>query len=111
MRVSLIDSTEELEVSHNTKIKKHVLISKDVIDHLTMFSRAVFPPGEIADSHSHSEMTEVFFVVSGQGLILVNDRSVPLQTGTCVTVEPEEMHELKNTGSTDMVVLYFGIKK
>ena len=110
MKISSIDSTEELEVSHNSKIKKHVLVSNGEIDNITNFSKAVFPPGEIAYAHSHRDMTEIFFIESGKGVISVNENSIPLETGMCVTVEPNEIHELKNTGSADMAVMCFGIK-
>jgi mannose-6-phosphate isomerase-like protein (cupin superfamily) len=109
LKVSSIDSTEETEVSHNPKIKKHVLISNGEIEHITNFSEAVFPPGEIAHAHSHSDMTEVFFIKSGNGVMSVDAVSIPLEAGMCVTVKPNERHELNNTGSTEMVVMYFGI--
>ena len=110
MKVSSIDSTPQLEVSHNPKLKKHELLSRGDIEQVTIFSRAIFPPGEIAGAHSHADMTEVFYVESGQGVISVNGKLITLKAGTCVVVEPKENHELKNIGSTDMVVLYFGIK-
>ncbi len=110
MKVSSIESKAEREVSHNPKIKKHELLSKGEIDQVTIFSRAIFPPGETAGAHSHADMTEVFYVESGQGVISVNGKLITLKAGTCVVVEPNESHELKNTGSTDMVVIYFGIK-
>jgi mannose-6-phosphate isomerase-like protein (cupin superfamily) len=110
LRISSLDSTPELEVSHNPKIKKHELLSRGEIDQVTIFSRAIFPPGETASSHSHADMTEVFYLESGQGVISVNEKLITLKAGTCVVVEPKENHALKNIGSTDMVVLYFGIK-
>jgi len=110
LKVSSIDSTKELSVSHNLKIKKHVLVSNGEINNVTNFSKAVFPPGEIAHAHSHHDMTEVFFIESGHGVISVNEKSISLSAGMCITVEPNEIHELKNTGSIDMVVTYFGIK-
>jgi len=30
--------------------------------------------------------------------------------GTVVLVEPGDVHEIANTGSTDLVVVYFGVK-
>ena len=110
MKVSSIDSTPQLEVSHNPKLKKHELLSRGDVEQVTIFSRAIFPPGEIAGAHSHADMTEVFYVESGQGVISVNEKLITLKAGTCVVIEPNESHELKNTGSTDMVVIYFGIK-
>ena len=110
MKVSSIDSTAEKEVSHNPKIKKYQLLSKGEINNINMFSRAIFPPGEKADAHSHADMIEVFYVESGQGMMRIEDRTVSLMAGTCVVAEPNESHELENTGLTDMVVLYFGIR-
>ncbi len=110
LKISSIDSTEEKTVSHNPKIKKHELVTNGEIENVTNYSEAVFPPGEIASAHSHSDMTEVFFIKSGKGIITVNGKPIPLNAGMCVTVEPNEIHELKNTGSTDMVVMYFGIR-
>lgn len=77
---------------------------------MMMFSRAVFPPGETAAAHSHASLTEVFYVESGTGEIIVDAQTVQLKAGVCVAAEPHEIHELKNTGSTELVVLYFGIK-
>lgn len=109
MKVSSIDSVPKLNVSHNPKIKKYMLVSNGEIPCVTNFSQAIFPPGETAEPHSHSDMTEVFFVESGQGVILVDEKVITLKAGTCVVVEPDESHELKNTGSSRMVVMYFGI--
>ena len=110
MKISSIDNTKEMEVSHNPKIKKHVLVSNGEIDNVTNFSEAIFPPGETAHAHSHSDMTEIFFIKSGSGVISVNEKTILLNEGMCVIVEPNETHELKNTGLTNMVVMCFGIK-
>lgn len=110
MKITSIDNIEELGVSHNPKIKKRVLVSNGNVENVTNLSRAVFPPGEIAYSHCHSDMTEIFLIESGQGIITVNGDSFPLKSGICVTVEPNEMHEIKNSGSAEMVILCIGIK-
>jgi mannose-6-phosphate isomerase-like protein (cupin superfamily) len=109
LKLSSIQTAEEKQVSHNPNIKKRALVTKGEIDHVTNFSEAVFPPGEVAPAHSHPDMTEVFFIKSGQGVISVNGKPIPLEAGMCVTVEPNETHELKNTGSGNLVVMYFGI--
>ena len=97
------------EVSHNPAIKKRVMLSPGEIPAVTNFSVATFPPEEIAHAHSHSDMTEVFFIQSGTGTITVDDEEIELSEGHCITVEPGETHELRNTGTTELVVMYFGI--
>ena len=110
MKITSLDSTDECSVSHNPKIKKHVLVENGEIAHITNLSEATFPPGETAYAHSHRDMTEIFLIKSGNGTISVNDRTILLHEGMCVTIEPNEVHELINTGATDMVVTCFGIK-
>ncbi|MEE9355679.1 MAG: cupin domain-containing protein [Methylococcaceae bacterium] len=109
MKISTLDQAKQQEVSHNAAIKKRTLVQNGEIEHITHFSEAVFPPGEIAYAHSHQDMTEVFFIKSGTGLITVDNQPIALQSGMCITVEPHEVHELKNTGSTNLVVMYFGV--
>ena len=33
-----------------------------------------------------------------------------LEPGTCAVVGCNEVHELRNTGNTDLVLAYFGVK-
>lgn len=109
MKITSLSSLKDTTVSHNPKITKRVMIANGEIANITNFSRAVFPPGEIAGSHSHGDMTEVFFIESGQGTITINNMQFTLSPGMCITVKPHEAHELNNTGSTELTVLYFGI--
>lgn len=110
MKLCALADLEETTVSHNPKIRKQIFIANGEIPSITNFARAVFPPGEVAHVHCHTDMTEVFLIESGHGTITVNDRSFSISAGTCITVEPQEAHELHNTGSTALVVLYFGVK-
>lgn len=109
MKLTSLACTPDSDVSHNARIRKKLLIANGDIRHLTNFSRAVFPPGEIANGHRHRDMTEVFFVESGAGAMAVNQQVIAMLPGTCITIEPGDYHELRNTGSTELVVLYFGV--
>ncbi len=80
------------------------------LPHLTNFSQARFSPGQVASAHAHSDMCEVFFVESGEGVILINGDRHPLTVGVCVAVEPEEVHEVCNTGTEELVLTYFGLR-
>ena len=97
------------KVSHNPKVSKQCILDHEACPPLTQFAQAIFPPGETAPAHSHSDMTEVFFVQSGHGKIIVDQHEVPLSPGTTVTVEPNESHEVINDSEDELVLLYFGI--
>ena len=98
-------------VSHNPEIRKQVLFRKGDLPHLTSFSRSRLLPGQISRSHRHADMFEVFFVDSGVGVMRINGRHESLEAGVCIAVEPGEEHEITNTGSADLVLLYFGIEE
>ncbi|HXX56428.1 MAG TPA: cupin domain-containing protein [Thermodesulfovibrionales bacterium] len=109
MKFLRLDDIAEESVSHNPQVKKRVMLRKGDVPHLTVFARAVFPPGEIAVSHAHADMSEVFFVESGKGHISVNGKEYSLEKASCVAVLPGEAHELANSSKEDLVIVYFGI--
>lgn len=97
------------QVSHNPAIKKKVMLRSHDLPHLINFAQAYFAPGQVATAHAHQDMSEVFFVESGSGVIHIDGQNYPLQPGTCIAVEPGEVHEITNNGSTDLVLTYFGL--
>lgn len=97
-------------VSHNPAIQKKVMLRLGDLPHLTNFAQARFAPGQVAAAHSHQDMCEVFFVEAGIGVMQLDDRSYPLHAGVCIAVEPNETHEITNTGSEELVLTYFGLR-
>ncbi len=107
-RVSLSELSDQ-GVSHNTAIRKKVMVQPGDIPHLTNFSQATFAPGQVAKAHAHSDMYEVFFVSAGNGTMAVNGADQDLSQGVCILVEPGDVHEVTNTGDEPLVLTYFGI--
>lgn len=108
-RVSLADAPEE-GVSHNPEVRKQVMLRRGDVPRLTSFSRATFLPGQSARAHRHADMSEVFFVERGAGLIKVEGAEQALAPGVCVAVLPGEEHEVVNTGPGELVLIYLGVE-
>jgi mannose-6-phosphate isomerase-like protein (cupin superfamily) len=98
-------------VSHDPQISKRVMLRRGDVPHLTGFSRAVLLPGQTARVHEHRDMFEVFFVESGEGVMLLDGAPQRLEPGVCVLVEPGERHEITNNGESDLVLNYFGVEQ
>ena len=109
MKISNLSNLPQQAVSHNPEISKKVMLVKGDLPHLTNFSQATFAPGQIAISHAHRDMSEVFFVSAGTGKIRIDEVEYPLAPGVCVAVEVGETHEITNTGAENLVLTYFGI--
>ena len=45
-----------------------------------------------------AEAVDEVFVLEGEGMVLEGDRQHPLRTGDVVYVQPDEVHQFRNTG-------------
>jgi len=57
-----------------------------------------------APDHSHS-YDELGYIVEGEGFAHIGDESVPLKTGSCFHLPPEQVHCIENTGPGVMRIL------
>lgn len=110
MITTSLNELPEQPVSHNPQIKKKVMLKLGDLPHLTNFSQARFAPGQSAPAHAHQDMSEVFFVETGVGTIYVDGKAYALVPGNCVAVEPGEVHEVVNTGTSELILTYFGLR-
>src|SRR5919202_1987736 len=106
MKTRSLSTLPTESVSHNSGIAKQVMLRNGELPHLTQFA-----PGQVAVAHAHADMFEVFFVESGVGRMTVDGHPHHLEAGSCVAVEPGEVHELENVGRTELVVTYFGLQR
>ncbi|MGD1854292.1 MAG: cupin domain-containing protein [Leptolyngbyaceae cyanobacterium] len=104
-----LDGMAPQGVSHNPAIQKKIMLQPGDVPHLTNFSQATFAPGQVAAAHAHGDMYEIFFVSSGHGIMTVNGAEQTLLPGVCILVEPGDIHEVKNTGESALVLTYFGV--
>jgi mannose-6-phosphate isomerase-like protein (cupin superfamily) len=109
MKVITIKDIETTNAYFNPKIKKHVVLSDGELDNIYSFALAVIPPNEVSRAHAHENMSEVFFVQSGTGIIRINNKDFELTEGMCAVVEANETHEIENTGEADLKIIYFEI--
>lgn len=110
MKFSSLNDLPEEQVSHNPEIRKKVMVRSQTIPHLTNFSQARFAPGQSTTAHAHADMWETYLVEAGAGVMRIDGKDYELTIGTCIAVEPGEVHEVINTGSTELVLTYFGVQ-
>lgn len=69
----------------------------------------VVPPGASIGRHVHNGVEEVYLVMSGEGMVHVNDESAPLRKGDAVPIRVKDVHSFENTGSADLEFLVYGV--
>ncbi len=72
---------------------------------LKMGYTIVYPTGKTT-GHSHDDMEEVYFIVSGRGKMVVGNDEFPIQTGDALYVPFGEFHTVYNTGIEPLKVLW-----
>jgi len=106
--VSLADLPAE-GVSHDPAIRKQVLLRRGELPHLMQFAQSRLSPGQVARTHVHRDMWEVFLIEQGTGVMRVDGRPHPLAPGLCIAVAPGESHEIVSTGPEELVLTYFSV--
>ena len=71
-----------------------------VMGHVTIY------PGGSVPLHSHQQ-EEVYYIVEGQGSILVGDEIRGVKAGDCIYICPNLDHLLKNTAEAGNMIMMF----
>ena len=69
-----------------------------------IFRKRALHPGAGVGLHEQHE-DEVYYVLSGKGVMTVDDTKVDMIPGTAVLTRPGSSHSLKQVGGEDLVVL------
>src|SRR5207237_3783853 len=69
-----------------------------------VFRKRALKPGSGIGYHEQKE-DEVYYVLSGRGVMTLDDKPFDVGPGTAILTRPGSSHGLRQTGSEDLVVL------
>jgi mannose-6-phosphate isomerase-like protein (cupin superfamily) len=62
-------------------------------------------PGGVIPTHQHPTETEMFHVISGDGIFQQGDQHVPIHAGFTGSVPPGNLHRVENTSQSPLFIL------
>ncbi|MNO92566.1 Cupin domain protein [compost metagenome] len=65
----------------------------------------LYAPGQITPDHKHSDIDEVFYIISGEGTITINNEPISIKEKDIIFSPHGETHGFNNTSSSNWVVL------
>lgn len=79
--------------------------------HLHFFHHDLLPPGSSIGPHRHEDDEEYYYVVSGHGLMTLDDRQADVGPGDITAVFPGGRHALENNGNRDLRIILASISE
>lgn len=68
-------------------------------------AEATVPPGGVTHEHYHVDTEEIYYILSGNGELEIEEQSAPVKTGDGIVIPPHHKHKIHNRGKTDLVFL------
>lgn len=72
---------------------------------LTMGFTVIYPTGKTT-GHAHSDMEEVYYILSGRGKMAIGEDEFPIKAGDALYVPFGEYHVTFNTGNEPMAMVW-----
>ncbi|MDT3425884.1 mannose-6-phosphate isomerase-like protein (cupin superfamily) [Paenibacillus forsythiae] len=63
------------------------------------------PGEEPAKAHKHINNEEIYFILKGEGEILVDDEVIPVKEGSVVRIDPDAARRHRNASKGDLIAL------
>lgn len=73
------------------------------VDHVLL------PPGASVGPHRHTELTEIYYVMNGDGAVKIAEETATIRSGDAVPVQLGEIYSFENTGSQPLEFMVIGI--
>jgi len=94
-------------VKRHSYLKNIVFGAEDLNQEGTKFQIVKFSPGAKLKPHYHEKVTEIFYVVEGEGVFIFNDKKYKVGPGSIFLCEPKDVHGMENDSMKELVFLIF----
>lgn len=111
---NFLEAPGELQALHNGNGRGKNTLVFDAADFATplKFIRYVeMEPESTIGVHPHGENEEVYVVLSGSGVMIVNDERRAVKTGDVILNKPSWQHGLENTSQEPLRLFVFQVDK
>lgn len=102
MKVYKTDKREEYLTDEGCHI---IEILNDSQSESVSIAQARVEPGVRTRLHALSDTTEIYYILTGEGLATIGQESNRLVVGDCIVIQPDEPQCIENTGSVDLTFL------
>jgi mannose-6-phosphate isomerase-like protein (cupin superfamily) len=92
------DRSRIINTRHGSEIRPLIDRTTSEITQCSL-AEETLPPGRAVTPHHHNQLEEIYYILSGQGLMTVGDEKREVGAGDAVYVPRGHRHTLENTGA------------
>jgi quercetin dioxygenase-like cupin family protein len=100
--MSHISLRDEIEFNSDRRIRKSLCKMQHLLTDMVCYE-----PGQGTVTHHHPRQDEAFYVVDGQGVIVVGDETHEVTASSTLFVPANTPHSLQAAADSRMVVVFF----
>ena len=67
------------------------------------FRISTYTPKGHVEPHSHAVTEQVYYILSGKGVMILGERRIVVEPHTSIFIPPHVVHAIENTGLEDLV--------
>ncbi|MFY9607609.1 MAG: cupin domain-containing protein [Blastocatellia bacterium] len=93
-----------INTAHGSEIRPLIDRASSGITQCSL-AEEVLPPGHAVTPHHHRQLEEIYYIVTGRGMMTVGSEQHEVGPGDAIYIPREHRHTLENTGSEPIRLL------
>ncbi len=73
------------------------------------FRVSIYEPKGHVEPHTHPNAEHVYYILSGKGLMTLDERNIVVEPNTAIFIPPGVVHAIANTGLEDLVFVVVSV--
>ena len=104
-------NTIQSESAHEDTVSQWKLFkADDFLSTMNILNANIIAPGLSVKPHQHESDEQLWFILSGVGIVKVGDEEQEVREGDAVYLPPRLTHTMRNTGTYPLRFLAIGAK-
>ena len=99
--MEVLDLNEVIEFSKEKRIRKKLLGSEQLTAEFVCYK-----PGQSTPQHPHPKQDELFYVIEGSGLFIIDDTEIPVRESSLILVPAGVKHGILADKDSRLVVMF-----
>lgn len=104
MHIRNTDTTTPFQSSHGEIVREYMGLAAGGTQQHSL-AHIILPPGTASLKHYHPAVEESYFILSGQGHMVIDGESRPVNPGDAVAVPVNVIHQIFNDSPADLMFL------